>query len=492
MSENSQCKGGEWAILAFMKREEIYYRAMLARDARFDGKFFVAVRTTGIYCRPICPARPKRENIEFYPTQRAAEAAGYRRCLRCRPETAPRSPAWVGKSAMVKRAVKSLDKIEKGEKFAEKFGVSARHLRRVFRDEIGKTPTQLSHLNRLMLARDLLTGSSLSISEIAFASGFSSIRRFNDAFKKHFRKSPGQVRRRKVAAGGVVTIALPYRPPFDFEGLLRIYRSHQVGRLEFFGESHMERVVAISGKVGKVKIFHEPAQHHLRLEVDFPDLTELPVIVAKVRSLFDLDSDPVIVANVLENDARIGKMLKTYPGIRLPSGWDGFEIGVAAILGQVVSVQRGRALVDDLIELLGERRRLPDGTELKLFPTPDEVAKADLLSIKTTGGRRAALRGFAEAVASGRISLEPTQDVETFSNALMEIRGIGPWTASYMALKILRHTDAFPATDLILARALEKHSAKKIAAMSPWRGYVAALMWRTHGDSLKKTRRSAT
>ena len=474
-----------------MKKEDIYFDAMKTRDHRFDGKFFVGVKTTGIYCRPICPAKPKRENVEFFRNHIEAEEAGYRPCLRCRPESAPRSPAWIGKSAIVQRAVKVLNSQDSlkfdEDQFAEQFGVTARHLRRLFVEEIGKTPKQLSFENRLNLARKLITETALPITEIAFASGFSSIRRFNDSFKDRFKKAPREIRRHKVSEGTGLQISIPYRPPFDFEGLFNSYKNHRMGRLEWFEDSRMHRVIAMNGKIGQIAISNNAEDSELIVEIDFPDTSVIHSIISRVRNLFDLDSDPLVIANSLESNPEIKKILKNYPGIRLPSGWDPFEIAVAAILGQLVSVDFGRTLVHDLIEIAGtESSFVREGKPVKLFPTPKQIMQADLTQLKTTGNRKKTLVAFAEAIERGDVSLESTQDVSEFMKAVTSIKGIGPWTAQYMALKALRDTDTFPASDLILARALGIHPKEVLATMSPWRGYVAALFWRNYAGTLKK------
>jgi AraC family transcriptional regulator of adaptative response / DNA-3-methyladenine glycosylase II len=470
-----------------MNRKDVYFEAFESRDHRFDGKFFVGVKTTGIYCRPICPAKPKRENVEFFPNQIEAKKAGYRPCLRCRPEAAPRSPAWIGKSAVVRRAVRSLqDALELDEDaFAARFGLTARHLRRLFNEEIGKTPKQLFFESRLNLARSLITETSMPLAEVAFASGFGSIRRFNDAFKGRFKRSPGEIRRSPIKGG--LTISLPYRPPYDFSGLLHFYRTHAVGELESFTADSMSRVVALGGRVGEIRVSNDEVNSRLLVEIDLPDTSLVHGVVGRVRALFDLDSDPVVIANSLEVDPGMKKLVKKHPGVRLPSGWDPFETAVASILGQLVSVERGRALLADLIEMLGEEIDWR-GRKLKLFPSPEKIAASELHGLKTTGARKRALREFSRAVAEGRLSLEPTQDVEEFIGQALRIPGIGPWTATYMAMKALRHTDSFPETDLILARALELHPKELVDRMSPWRGYAAALFWREYTMSLKKSR----
>lgn len=474
-----------------MKKEDLYFEAMKTRDHRFDGKFFVGVKTTGIYCRPICPAKPKRENVEFFTSNIQAEKAGYRPCMRCRPECAPRSPAWIGKSAIVQRAIKVLntqDLIDFNEdEFAEKFGVTARHLRRLFVEEVGKTPKQLSFENRLNLARKLITETSLPITEVALASGFKSIRRFNDAFKERFKKAPREIRRSKIKLSDGIVVSLSYRPPFDYEGLIKTYNNHRVGDLEWFEDQKMFRVITMNNKVGLIKISNDIKKSALIVEIDFPDTSIIYSVIAKVRNLFDLDSDPIVIANSLEKNSKIKKLLSLYKGIRLPSGWDAFEVAISAILGQLVSIERGRSLVNDLIEIAGSKSgHLVLGKEVKLFPTAKEIIEADLTTLKTTGRRKETLVAFARAIESKEISLEPTQDVEEFMKKILSIKGVGPWTAQYIALKSLRDTDSFPTTDLILARALEKHPKDVIEKMHPWRGYVAALFWRVYATELKK------
>lgn len=474
-----------------MKKEDIYYKAMLARDHRFDGKFFVGVKTTGIYCRPICPARPKRENVEFFNNRLEAEKAGYRPCLRCHPESAPMSPVWIGTSAIVKRAIKILHNQETldfdEDKFAAMFGVSARHLRRLFIEEIGKTPKQLASENRLNLARQLIVETALPITEIAFASGFGSVRRFNASFKERFKRNPSEIRRNKIADENGIKISLPYRPPFNFEALMYSYNLHRIGKLEWFENNRMHRVVEHNGKIGQVVISNDPDKSKLIVEIDFPDTSYIHSIVSRVRNLFDLDSDPVVIANSLEMDVKVKKVLKKHPGIRIPSGWDAFEIGIATILGQLVSIEQGRKLVDQLIEAAGVPSGLViNGENIKLFPTPEAILKCDLQSVRTTLIRKNTLVEFSRAVIEGRVSLEPTQEVEGFIKNVMALKGIGRWTADYMALKVLRSTDAFPSTDLILARVLELHPSEVIEKMSPWRGYAAALFWREYSNPLKK------
>lgn len=488
MSENGQTSPRKRATLQRMKNDDAYFEALKTRDHRFDGKFFVGVKTTGIYCRPVCPAKPKRENVEFFASQIEAETAGYRPCLRCRPESAPRSPAWIGTSAIVQRAVKRLaekDVLDLNEdEFAAKFGISARHLRRLFIDEIGKTPKQLAFENRLNLARKLLSETGLSAGEVAFASGFESIRRFNAAFKDRFKRSPSEVRRTKAPEG--VQVKLSYRPPFDYAGLIKVYKAHAIGELEWFEGETMYRVVEFDGKVGTIAISNDQAKSLLNVKIDFPDLSKIYAILARVRAMFDLDSDPVLIANAFEVDKKLHRLIEKHPGLRLPSGWDPLEIAIGTILGQLVSVDRGRALTGELIKIANKKTVRVGGRDVHLFPTPAQIAKANLEPLKSTGMRKRTLKEFSKAIANATLSLEPTQDVETFIERLQDIPGIGAWTATYMAMKCLRHTDSFPGTDLILARALDIHPQETIDKVRPWRGYAAALLWKEYAEELSK------
>ncbi|MEW6057333.1 MAG: AlkA N-terminal domain-containing protein, partial [Bdellovibrionota bacterium] len=270
-------------------------------------------------------------------------------------------------------------------------------------------------------------------------------------------------------------------------GLLNFYKTHRIGNLEWFEGGKMHRVVSLGGKVGKIVIANEARNSRLLVEIDFPDTALIHLILRRVRSLFDLDSDPLVIANALEFDIEVRGLLRKNPGIRLPSGWDGFEVAVSSILGQFVTVEFGGSLVADLIELLGKDSGLKHGgRSIRLFPTAKQIAESDLRGLKTTSARKETLIAFSKKVMEGELSLEPTQDVDEFLKKTMAIKGIGPWTANYMAMRVLRHTDAFPHTDLILARALDRHPKEVVAQMSPWRAYVATLFWREYSEILKK------
>ena len=476
-----------------MSDDDVLYQAMLARDYRFDGKFFVGVKTTGVYCRPICPARPKRENCEFFTQALAAERAGYRPCLRCRPECAPMSPAWFGKSAVVQRALRVIaanglrDADE--DEFARQFGVTARHLRRLFEQEVGQTPKQISDSNRLNFARKLIVETRMPVTTVAMVSGFASLRRFNDAFKIRFRRAPSQLRKGDGERGedGGVELKLSYRPPCDWETIHRFNVRHIVPGIESVGENWYERVFKLDGAVSVLRVRPEETQAAIRLQV----LTDNPAILfevaTRVRRMFDLDSDPILIANSFAEVPVLAKLIEKYPGLRLPRGWDPFETAVRAILGQLVSVERASQLVGQLVRAYGEKVIHPvTKQEVQLFPSPATLARADLAEVGTTSARKETIREFARRVLSGKISLSEAQDMQRFRESLLEVRGIGPWSAHYISLRAIGDTDAFPGTDLILKRAMEQHPDLDCECVRPWRSYVAMYLWKEYAHVLSQ------
>lgn len=472
---------------------------MLARDYRFDGKFFVGVRTTGIYCRPICPAKPKRQNVEFFKDAVSAEASGYRPCLRCRPESAPLSPAWIGKSATVQRALRLLaeDRLANEEKFAEQLGMSARHLRRLFEDEIGKTPKQIADSNRLDFSRKLIVETRIPFTEIAFTSGFSSIRRFNDAIQKRFSKSPRELRKKSTHSfiDTKVEITLSYRPPFDWESLLQFFRTHSVVGIENVTAQTYERVIKIEHNVGAISVKKDSEKHRLILSVSTNQIPQLRKITQAVRQMFDLDSDPLLIANSFSTSTLLDKLVTKFPGTRVPRGWDPFETVVCSILGQLVSTEQAAKLVGQLVRSYGEEVCHPWSNEKAfLFPTAELLARENLDLVGTTAARKAAIREFANLVVEKKISLESTQDPLAFRRSLLAIKGIGPWTAEYASLRAIGDTNAFPDTDLILRQVLKLHRDISLELLEPWRAYAAMVLWREFAGTLtrKKKRTNGT
>jgi AraC family transcriptional regulator of adaptative response / DNA-3-methyladenine glycosylase II len=477
-----------------MKKIDIFYKAMLARDYRFDGKFFVGVKTTGVYCRPICPAKPKKENVEFFATALESEKAGYRPCLRCRPESAPLSSIWQGKSASVQKALKMMSLPTFAEdnlnNIANQLGITGRHLRRLFEEEIGYSPKQVIINNKLNFAKKLITETNIPITTIALTSAFSSLRRFNDAFKKRFHKPPSSFRKTHSLEHGEegINLSLSFRPPFAWETLLNFYRSHQILGIDKVDESSYERVFKLDNILGAFRITLKPDKAKINLCVHVDDPTILFKVTQKVRQMFDLDSDPLLVANTFqEAHPFLEKLWLKYPGLRIPQGWEPFETAICTILGQLVSMQHARMLATQLVQTYGEEVIHPFSKEKAfIFPTPEVLANADLQCIKTTQARKKTIRKLASLVVENEIDFYSAQDPDLLRKQLLEIPGIGPWSADYISLRALGNTDAFPHTDLILKRALAQHSDLPLAKVRPWRSYLAIYLWNEYAKTLSK------
>jgi len=473
------------------------YRALESRDARFDGRFFTAVVTTGIYCRPICPARtPLKKNVQFYSCAAAAEEAGFRACNRCRPDTAPGSPAWEGTSATVKRGLRliaegALDEADT-EHLARRLGVGARHLSRLFREHIGATPKAVAQTRRLHFTRKLLEETNLPMTEVAYAAGFPSIRRFNSAVRAMFHCTPSQLRRKRSArmAGNGNEgwrLRLAYRPPLQWHELLAFLKLRAIPGVESVSGETYSRAFAIGGSAGRLEVQDVPEKHHLSLTVHGAEPRLLPQIVERVRSLFDLSADPSEVADHLRREKALRRSLKAFPGLRVPGAWDGFELAVRGVVGQQVSVKGASTLMGRLAERFGQSIETGDASVCRVFPTAAELAEANLSDIGMPRSRSGAIGSLAEVVASGRIEVTPGADLSTTREQLLEIPGIGPWTAEYIAMRALRDPDAFPSGDLVLRKAVARNG-KPITATElnrqaerwkPWRAYAAVHLWKS-------------
>lgn len=402
-----------------MKNHDSFYRAVSARDRRFDGRFFVAVKTTGIYCRPICPARPKRENVEFFKTAHAAEMAGYRPCLRCRPEAAPGSPAWNVRQTTVERALRLISQgaleHQTEAALADRLGVTARHLRRLFEQELGRTPKQLHDNTRLDFARKLIVETSLPFTEIAFSAGFRSLRRFNDAVKKRFRRPPSSLRsfRKQADTTPMIRLALPYRPPFDWPCLLDYYRRHGISGIESVEGEAYSRVFTLGEKdaAGFFRVRPEGRKPELILEMCLSGTQHLLRVVQRIRHMFDLDADPEVIAKAFARSKRLSSLHGRCPGVRLARGFDPFETAIGTILGQVISVAHATRLMGQLAAQYGPEIRHPvSGDRLRMFPGPRTLAEADLDAVAITRQKKATIREFALCVAEGTVHLEREQD----------------------------------------------------------------------------------
>jgi AraC family transcriptional regulator of adaptative response / DNA-3-methyladenine glycosylase II len=471
------------------------YRAVKLRDPRFDGRFFTAVRTTGIYCRPICPARtPQSKNVTFYPTAAAAQEAGYRPCLRCRPETAPDMGAWRGTSNTVSRG---LALIELGaldhssvDALAERLGVGERQLRRLFKQHLGASPIAVAQTRRILLAKQLIHETHLPMTEIAFASGFGSIRRFNETFLALFQRPPSELRRLSgadvpVAAEGEFSLLLRYQPPYDWQSMLEFLRLRAIPGIEVVTDNSYSRTMQLDGVMGTVSV--SPAEGNaLRAKIRIPKLSTLPAIIARLRRVFDLSADPVPISAHLATDPVLAPLVAKRPGLRVPGAWDGFELAIRAVLGQQITVSAAVRLAGSLVSAYGERIPAPEGALTHVFPRPEVLATADLTTLGMPKSRAATLSGVAAAVTGNPDFFGGHCGLEEAIQRLRSIRGVGEWTAQYIALRQLREPDAFPAADIGLMRALEDDQGQRPAANEllaraekwrPWRAYAAQHLW---------------
>ena len=469
-----------------MLDDEVCYRAHRSRDPRFDGRFFVGVTSTGIYCRPICPARPaKREHLRYFTCAAAAEEAGFRACRRCRPETAPGTPAWNGPSSLVSRALRLIAEggLDHGgvEALAARLGVGSRHLRRLFDRHVGASPLAVARTRRVHFARTLLDATTLPMATVSRACGFGSVRQFNDSIRSSFGRTPSQLRRAATRPAPGFALRLSYRPPLDWTGLLDYLGTRAVPGVESVERGIWRRAVRSGGRSGHVQVRSAGDGRHLLLETDLELDGGALDLVQRVRRLFDLDADPAAIAEELTVDRWIGPRLARRTGLRVPGCWDGFELAVRAVLGQQVTVRGATTLASRLVERLGD----PCDGGGRLFPTPQRVADADLSWLGVPVKRQQTLRALASEVATGRLALSPSSDPAEVAARISAIPGIGPWTVQYVLLRAIRDPDAFPAGDLGLRKAAgrpdrpmtERALASRSELWRPWRAYAAFALW---------------
>jgi len=477
--------------------KQICDRARLARDARFDGLFFIGVLSTGIYCSPICPARsPKPENIVYFPSAAAAAEAGFRPCLRCRPEAAPGSPAWNGTSATVSRAMMLIRQgaLNEGslEDLAWKLGVTSRHLRRLFQIHIGASPKSLATTQRILFAKKLVSETALTITQIAFASGFGSIRRFNAAFGKIYGTTPSAIRRRSNSSKTTgsapfqCTLTLPFRQPFDWQNMLRFFDARAIPGVEFVANGAYHRTVRVNETDGIISVVHQPRDNALLLTVALSDSRDLMLIVERVRRMFDLDANLTAIHDVLAADRVLQRLVRKQPGLRLPGAWDPFEVAIRAVVGQQVSVKGARTVVGRIAAKAGPRFESVDHPELThFFPTVHELNACDLAMLGMPEKRVGTIRALAEEVDRGRLSFVVHGSLSDFIEQLTRIPGIGDWTAHYIAMRAMGEPDAFPASDLGIIKALQqgdkrltpKQIRQRAEEWRPWRAYAAMYLW---------------
>jgi len=481
------------------------YLALQAKDARFDGRFFTGVTSTGIYCRPVCSVKtPQRKNCRFFAHAAQAESAGFRPCLRCRPELAPHSVAWCIQDAsyiLAHQAALLLDEPESWtletpsvEKLAERLGVSSRHLRRIFEAQFGVTPLQYLQTRRLLTAKQLLADTDMPVAQVAFVSGFASVRRFNAAFVQHYRLNPTQLRQHGApqigGGGGGIVLRLGYRPPYDVAAMLAFLARHCIDTIEFIANNAhqtsagMTLGIEFGGKLhtGWLLVSFDEPRCQLVLRVSDSLMGALPVVIRRVRAMFDLDADPATINSALES---------SFPGgneRRVPGAIDGFRLAIEAVLGQQITVAAARTLGQRLVNQFGEVIDTPWPRLSRLFPAPSVLAAASSDALGQMGiirQRQAAIVGIAQLVAAKRLQLNASADVNATVALLKSLPGIGDWTAQYIAMRALRWPDAFPAGDVALQNAMGVRQSKNPARLAeqaslqwkPWRGYAVIRAW---------------
>jgi AraC family transcriptional regulator of adaptative response / DNA-3-methyladenine glycosylase II len=456
---------------------ELCRRARMSRDPRFDGEFFIGVRTTGIYCRPVCPARsPAEQNVRYFPGAAQAAAAGFRPCLRCRPESAPNSPAWQGTSTTVRRALQLIEQgaLNRGrlEDLASRLGIGERYLRKLFQRELGLSPQAVALNQRLLFAKKLLAETDLPLTEVAFAAGFGSVRRFNSAVRDQFQLTPGDLRKRQSAgaARGGIRLQLQYRPPYDWPGVIGFFRRHAIEGVEWAEGDKYQRQLLLDGRPGYLQVSPVKGKNALLLETSLPDIAQLMPLVARVRRVFDLDANPGMIGDVLRGDRALAPLLARWPGIRAPGHWSVYEASVRAIVGQQVSTTAARGICARLAAAS------VDAGDQPLFPSAAALATLGDQHFPMPGRRRETMR------ALGALWREREEDADL--DGLGQLRGVGPWTLAMVSMRGAGNPDAFPDTDLGVVKAWSAlntgASLKSCAAdWRPWRAYAANLLWRS-------------
>ena len=471
-------------------------QARLSRDARFDGRFFIAVRSTRIYCRSICPVRTvKEQNVRYFPTAAAAAEAGFRPCLRCRPESSPGTPAWLGTSTTVSRALRLIGESamegEGMETFAARLGIGSRQLRRLFLRHLGASPLAVMKTRRLHFAKKLIDETSLPMGQIALAAGFGSVRRFNSAFRKTYRRTPTQIRRLahfdSAPAESEYVFRLGFRPPFHWDALLDFLDRRATPGVEAVESGRYSRSISLHGHSGSLSVSLEKSGSALEVRISFPEPRWLFLIVERLRRMFDLRADPREIAACLASDPLLARRIEAMPGLRVPGCWEGFELAVRAILGQQVSVKGATTLAGRLVQTFGNPLSI-DPLLTHLFPAAEVLAEADVARIGLPRKRAESIRALARAVSAGRIVFSSVENVDEFQARLCELPGIADWTAQYIAMRALGEPDAFPAGDLGLLRSIslddECELARRAEAWRPWRAYAAMYLWQ-ESDELR-------
>lgn len=465
---------------------QIYENARLTRDPRFDGRFFIGVRTTGVYCRPVCPVKqPKPENVRFFPTAAAAAEAGYRPCRRCRPEAAPGTPAWSGTSTSVNRALRMIGDGVLDDAgmtaMCDRLGITPRHLNRLFLAHVGASPKAVAQTRRLHFARKLLDETNLSMSDIAFSSGYGSVRRFNDHVKQIYGRPPSLLRQCSDCRDANLTIRLSYRPPYDYEGLLAFLAARATPGVESVSEGTYSRTISVEGQPGWFSVSHDPTRHELVCRIEIGNSRSLMKVVSGIKRIFDLDADPLEINGRLGRERFLKELVCRRPGQRVPGVWDTFETVIRAIVGQQVSVKGATTVMGRVARQYGQRIN-----SHYLFPGAATIASLNPETLPMPRTRAMTIKNVAQAVADGEMDLGPDNTSTSLCDQLISFKGVGIWTAQYVAMRGLNDPDAFLHSDLIIKRMAENHlniyNENKLQAYAeqwrPWRAYACMHLWR--------------
>ena len=476
------------------------YEALRSGDSRFDGVFYICVLSTGIYCRPICPAKTSKfKNCKFVKSAAEAEEQGFRACLRCRPESAPGSPAWLGTSASVNRALRLISENNSNNQsialLAEKLGMSERHLRRLFIKHIGASPQAVIQASRFATARQLLRETNLKITEVAFASGFKSLRRFNDAIKKAYDISPSNFRKDikisdssknlpSIEGQVKMRLRLGYRPPYQWDKLISYFKMRAIDGVEYIKDNCYIRTVSLGTSVGVICVHQDIKKNQIVADFSFDEMVLAPNIIQRLSDMFDLEMRPDIVTETLAKSPALAPKVKKSAGLRIPGTWDLYELCVRTIVGQQISVKGAITILGRLVDRLGREVSVGNGSASQLyrvFPRPDDLVNGDLNNLGLTKSRIRTLLNISRAFQADANFINTSLEYDEAYEKLISVAGIGPWTAQYIGLRGLRNPDAFPASDLVLLKATEASSPvellKAAQVWRPWRGYAAIHLW---------------
>ncbi|HYC51314.1 MAG TPA: DNA-3-methyladenine glycosylase 2 [Gemmatimonadaceae bacterium] len=486
------------------------YSAYAARDPRFDGVFYIGVTSTGIYCRPVCTARtPRASNCRFFTSAEAAEKAEFRPCLRCRPELAPGNAPVDDARRLATLLVQRIDEgmLDDGARLdvvARKFGWSSRQIRRIVQKELGVSPIELVLTRRLLLAKQLLTETSMPVSQVAYSSGFSSLRRFNDAFSERYRMPPTRFRKgvessQPEGRADVLELQLSYRPPFAWTQLLAFLGARATAGVELVAADHYARTVRLGEHVGWMRVNNRKDKRSLTLELSQSLAPVLPALLGRVRQLFDLNARPDVIASQLQSHPALRHSVKRTPGLRVPGAFDGFELAVRAVLGQQITVKAATSIAGRFAKAFGTPIDTPYSDLATIFPRAERIADASLDEIASLGiirARATAIIALARAMSDGTLALEPGSDPDNTIVQLQTLPGIGPWTANYIAMRALRWPDAFPKEDVVIRKRLGGVSAGRAEELShewkPWRSYATLHLWHIDQKTEATRRRSVS